>query len=201
VSRPAVFLDRDGTLNVKPPEHEYLTSPEEFSWLPGAVHGAARLARAGYVLAVASNQRGVARGLVEPGVLTAIEAFIQRGMARYECAIAAFRYCPHEESAGCNCRKPRPGLLLDLARDLDLDLSRSWMIGDSDTDVLAGQAAGCRTVLIGPARPTCTPDLIAPSLDVASSLILGDRGSGAGTEDLHPPDRRRSPPSRLKALG
>jgi D-glycero-D-manno-heptose 1,7-bisphosphate phosphatase len=183
VSRRAIFLDRDGTLNVKPPEHEYLTAPEDFAWLPGAQRGAARLAHAGYVLVVASNQRGVARGLVEPAVLRAIEALIQRGLGRFDCVIAAFRYCPHEESAGCECRKPRPGLLLDLARDLDLDLSRSWMIGDSNTDVLAGQAAGCRTVLIGPARPTCAPDLIAPSLDVASALILADRSSSAGNRD------------------
>jgi D-glycero-D-manno-heptose 1,7-bisphosphate phosphatase len=175
VSRPAVFLDRDGTLNVKPPEHEYLTAADGFSWLPGAQQGAARLARAGYVLVVASNQRGVARGIVEPSALRAVEALIQRGLERHDCAIAAFRYCPHEESADCNCRKPRPGLLLDLARDLELDLSRSWMIGDSDSDVLAGQAAGCRTVLIGTASETCKPDVIAPSLEVASALIVGER--------------------------
>jgi D-glycero-D-manno-heptose 1,7-bisphosphate phosphatase len=176
VSRPAVFLDRDGTLNVRPAEHCYLTSTDAFTWLPGAQRGAARLAKAGYVLAVASNQRGVARGLVEPSVLTAVEALIQSGLARHDCAITAFRYCPHEESAHCHCRKPKPGLLLDLARDLELDLSRSWMIGDSETDVLAGQAAGCRTVLIGSAPQTCEPDLIAPSLDVASALIVGDPG-------------------------
>jgi D-glycero-D-manno-heptose 1,7-bisphosphate phosphatase len=175
VSRPAVFLDRDGTLNVKPPEHQYLTSADAFAWLPGAQRGAARLARGGYVLVVASNQRGVARGLVEPAVLSTIEGLIQRGLERYECGVAAFRYCPHEESAGCDCRKPRPGLLLDLARDLDLDLARSWMIGDSDSDVLAGQAAGCRTVLIGGRPSTCVPDLTAPSLDAASALIVGSQ--------------------------
>lgn len=178
VSRPAVLLDRDGTLNVRPPEHRYLTSADAFAWLPGAQRGAARLATAGYVLAVASNQRGVARGLVSPAVLSAIEGLIQRELHRHDCAIEAFRYCPHEESDQCDCRKPRPGLLLDLARDLDLDLSRSWMVGDSESDVLAGQAAGCRTAFIGTAPPACHPDLIAPSLDAVSRLIVADSRNG-----------------------
>jgi D-glycero-D-manno-heptose 1,7-bisphosphate phosphatase len=177
VRRAAAFLDRDGTLNTRPPEHTYLTSVDDFAWLPGAEMGAARLANAGYVLAVTSNQRGAARGLVDTTVLRSVEAVIQRGLANYDCAIEAFRYCLHEESANCDCRKPRPGLLLDLARDLELDLGRSWMIGDSETDVLAGQAAGCRTALIGKAPATCNPDLLAPSLDAASALIVkGDRG-------------------------
>jgi D-glycero-D-manno-heptose 1,7-bisphosphate phosphatase len=172
VSRPAVFLDRDGTLNVRPPEHQYLTSAEDFAWLPGAEKGVARLAKAGYVLAVASNQRGASRGLVEPSMLNGIEALIQRGLADYDCAIEAFRYCPHELSAGCNCRKPRPGLLLDLARDLGLDLGRSWMIGDAETDVLAGRSAGCRTALIGTAPNSCEPDVVASTLEEASALIV-----------------------------
>jgi D-glycero-D-manno-heptose 1,7-bisphosphate phosphatase len=177
LSRRAVFLDRDGTLNVRPPEHAYLTSPAEFSWLPGAATGAARLSRAGYVLTVASNQRGVARGLVDPSVLRDIETLIQRDLAHHGCAMEAFRYCLDDESANCACRKPKPGMLLDLARDLDLDLSRSWMIGDSESDVLAGQAAGCRTALIGTAPDACRPDLLASSLDAISALIVCEETS------------------------
>jgi D-glycero-D-manno-heptose 1,7-bisphosphate phosphatase len=173
VSRQAIFLDRDGTLNVRPPEHDYLRSPADFYWLPGAEEGAARLAKAGYALAVASNQRGVSRGLVEPATLRAIEALIQRGLARHGCAIEAFRYCVHEKDAECECRKPKPGMLLGLAQELDLDLHRSWMVGDSESDVLAGRAAGCRTAFIGTATESCEADLIAPSLNAASALILG----------------------------
>jgi D-glycero-D-manno-heptose 1,7-bisphosphate phosphatase len=184
LTRRAIFLDRDGTLNVRPPEHEYLTSALEFTWLPGAAEGAARLATAGYALVVASNQRGIARGLVNPSVLRHIETLIQRGLSHHGCAIEAFRYCPHDESANCACRKPKPGMLLDLARELDLDLSRSWMIGDGESDVLAGQAAGCRTALIGRAANLCNPDLLGPSLDAVSALIVREQDEGQASAEV-----------------
>jgi D-glycero-D-manno-heptose 1,7-bisphosphate phosphatase len=177
--RRAVFLDRDGTLNVKPPEHEYVTSPRDFTWLAGAAAALARLAEAGYVLAVVSNQRGVARGLLTTEVLDNIEERIQHDLAPLHCAITAFRYCCHDYDAACDCRKPRPGLVTRLAADLDLDLDRSWMIGDSDSDMIAGRLAGCRTVLIG-AKPTTTaPDLTSASLAQASELICADRAQRA----------------------
>ena len=121
VSRRAAFLDRDGTLNKRPPEHRYVTSPTEFAWLEGAAKGAARLAAAGYVLAVASNQRGLSLGLVDEGVLRGLEAVIQRDLAKHSCAIAAFSYCPHDERAEAAPRndpsarsraRPRPAVLL-----------------------------------------------------------------------------------------
>jgi D-glycero-D-manno-heptose 1,7-bisphosphate phosphatase len=118
VSEPGAFLDRDGTLNVRPPEHAYVTSVTDFALAPGAANGAARLASAGYVLAVASNQRGVARGLVDTATLRELEAVIQRTLAEHGCAIQAFRYCPHDDNAGCSCRKPLPGMILRLARRL-----------------------------------------------------------------------------------
>jgi D-glycero-D-manno-heptose 1,7-bisphosphate phosphatase len=180
VRRRAAFVDRDGTINVRPRAHEYVTSEQEFRWLPGAAEGLARLARAGYLLAVVSNQRGVARGLIEPRVLTAIEERIQRGLEPYGCRIEAFRYCVHEQNEDCSCRKPKPGMILDLAKDLELDLPSSWMIGDADSDVLAGRAAGCRTVLLrgngaegfdGAGIDAGRADLVAPSLARASELI------------------------------
>ena len=171
VRRNGVFLDRDGTLNIRPAEHEYVTTEAEFVWLPGAAEGAARLARAGYVLTVVSNQRGVARGLVEPGVLRRIEDLIQAELARYGCAIAAFRYCMHGEGDACECRKPRPGMILQLAEELDLDLAQSWVIGDSPTDVGAGEAAGCRTALLAESADGAEADLVAPSLAEASHVI------------------------------
>jgi D-glycero-D-manno-heptose 1,7-bisphosphate phosphatase len=172
VSQRAAFLDRDGTLNVRPREHGYVTSVAEFAWLPGAASGAARLASAGYLLAVASNQRGVARGLVDARILAELEGLIQRTLARHGCAIEAFRYCVHDEDAECSCRKPRSGMIVRLARELDLDLARSWMIGDSESDVVAGQGAGCRTALVGTAPARCEPDLVAESLDAASEMIV-----------------------------
>jgi D-glycero-D-manno-heptose 1,7-bisphosphate phosphatase len=171
MSRPAAFLDRDGTLNRRPPEHDYVRSSAGFAWLPGAADGAAALAEAGYVLAIVSNQRGIARGLVSHTTLEEIEMIIQRELAERGCRAEVFRYCPHEHDDGCTCRKPAPGMLVELAEELGLDLARSWMIGDSEDDVLAGEAAGCRTALIG-ARPSRSrPDLVAASLLEAGKRI------------------------------
>lgn len=169
--RPAVFLDRDGTLNVNPPPHQYVTAVEDFRWLPGALDGLVYLARAGFVLAVVSNQRGVARGLVSPELLRGIERIIQHDLGVHGCAIEAFRYCPHDLSAACDCRKPRPGMLTGLAHELSLDLSKSWMVGDAPSDIQAGRAAGCRTVQIAGARIGTGADLVAGSLIEAARLI------------------------------
>ncbi len=176
VKRFAAFLDRDGVLNARPPEHDYVRSVAGFRWLAGAAEGAARLAQAGYVLAVVSNQRGVARGLVEPQTLTAIEREIQAGLGLLGSRIEAFRYCIHDLDDACDCRKPAPGMLLSLADELGLDLARSWMIGDSESDVRAGHAAGCATALVGDATQVHTidppPELVAPSLLGVSELIV-----------------------------
>lgn len=171
VRRAAVFLDRDGTINVKAPAHEYITAAEQFVWLPGAVEGLAGIAEAGYLLAVVSNQRGVARGLVSFEVLGEIEAEIQRRLRARGCQVAAFRYCPHEIEDNCCCRKPAPGMILALARELDVDLTRSWMVGDCESDVQAGAAAGCRTVRIARLGEASSADLVAGSLFEASRLI------------------------------
>lgn len=172
-----MFLDRDGTINVKPAPHEYVTSPRDFVWLPGVVPGLARLAKAGFALTVVSNQRGVARGLVAPSTLREIEARIQSDLARYDCAVEAFRYCIHDLQDGCECRKPKPGMILDLARELDLDLAQSWLIGDSEDDIKAGAVAGCRTALIGESSMEVAPDIVAGSLAEASARIAHSRTS------------------------
>jgi histidinol-phosphate phosphatase family protein len=167
-----VFLDRDGTLNVRPPEHAYVTSERDFVWLPGATEAMARLNQAGYLLAVVSNQRGVARGSVSPEVLAAIEDRIQRDLVASRCRVRTFRYCTHDEDEGCDCRKPKPGMLLAVAQEIGVDLRRSWMVGDSESDIRAGQAAGCRTALIGYPTTDLRPDLVATSLLDATDAIL-----------------------------
>jgi D-glycero-D-manno-heptose 1,7-bisphosphate phosphatase len=171
LSRPAAFLDREGTLNVRPAQHEYVTHLSGFAWLPGAREGMCRLHRAGFLLAVVSNQRGVARGLVSIATLRQIETRIQDDLVAFGCRVERFRYCFHDLADGCECRKPRPGMLLDLARELDLDLSRSWMIGDMPSDVRAGKAAGCRTAFIGSVSEELAADVVARSLDQASREI------------------------------
>jgi D-glycero-D-manno-heptose 1,7-bisphosphate phosphatase len=97
--------------------------------------------------------------------------------------------------AECTCRKPRPGMILRLARELDLDLRHSWVIGDSESDVLAGQAAGCRTALLGSVPDTCEPDLVAPSLEAASELVVREEIS------LSRPVRRQRPRTPRRGRG
>jgi D-glycero-D-manno-heptose 1,7-bisphosphate phosphatase len=185
----AVFLDRDGTLNVKPPEGDYVRSPADFQWLPGAATGAAALADAGFALCVVSNQRGVARGLVDEATLRAIELLIQETLRPLGARVEAFRYCRHELRDGCPCRKPAPGMILGLARERGLNLQRSWMIGDAHSDITAGKAAGCMTALLG--EPTesrgeaIAPDLVTRSLLDASEQIVSRPETMAAPDISH----------------
>jgi len=173
VTRRAAFLDRDGTINENPPPHEYVTRIEDFRLLPGAAQGMARLGDCGHALVVVSNQRGVARGLVSQEVLRATERVLQDALRPLGAEIAGFYYCPHELDEDCDCRKPRPGMLLEAAEELSLDLGGSWMIGDSQSDMEAGSAAGCRTVYLG--RKASVPaTLTTESLDAAATLICVD---------------------------
>ena len=180
----AAFLDRDGTLNVRPPLHEYLNRPEDFRWLPGAAEGAGRLAAAGFALFVVSNQRGLSRGITSWAAVRAIEERIQAGLEAHGARVTAFAYCPHGLDDGCRCRKPRPGLILDLAERYAIDLAASWMIGDAASDVEAGRRAGCRTGLVGGAEGDAAPDLVAPSLGTLTALIVD--GPGGGADAVHP---------------
>lgn len=174
MSRRAAFLDRDGTLNVTAHEHEYVTSVDDFVWLPGAVEALVLLTQAGYMLVVVSNQRGVGRGLVTIDALHAIEERIQRDLAEHGCAIEAFRYCFHLDEDACDCRKPKPGMITRAAQELALDLRGSWVIGDSESDARAGKAAGCRTALVGCGEATIRADVVAPSLASLSELIAAE---------------------------
>ena len=164
--RRAVFLDRDGVLNERPPKHEYLTSLQAFRWLPGAREAVGRLAAAGWVLAVVSNQRGISRGLVSQEAIEAIDGELRAA------GVAAAYYCPHGLDDGCDCRKPRPGLLLRAAADLGIEPAASWMIGDDETDVAAGRSAGCRTILLAPAGTASAADVVVPELVSAVQTVL-----------------------------
>jgi D-glycero-D-manno-heptose 1,7-bisphosphate phosphatase len=173
VNRRAAFLDRDGTINRRPPEHEYVTRTEDFALLPRAIEGMARLAGCGHTLVVVSNQRGVARGLVSEEVLEQTEGLLQDALRPHGAEVAAFYYCPHELSEDCDCRKPRPGMLLEAASNLGVDLSSSWMIGDSPADIGAGEAAGCLTAYLGD-EPGVAATVRAESLDAAANSICAD---------------------------
>lgn len=148
--RRCVFFDRDGVVNRSPGPDAYVLDWSAFHLQPAFVAAALVAKARGYSLAVASNQRSVALGLVTHagvvGLHLRLRAFLRQA---YGLDLLEIAFCPHEQADLCLCRKPKPGMLIDMARRHDLDLRASWMIGDAERDVEAGLRAGCRTILIG----------------------------------------------------
>jgi histidinol-phosphate phosphatase family protein len=147
-ARPALFLDRDGTLIE---DVGYPRDPRDVRLLPGAAAALARLAAAGFALVIVSNQSGVGRGLFGRAEAEAVHAEVLRRFAAEGVSFDGAYYCYHAPEDGCGCRKPAPGLLLRAAADLGLDTGRSFMVGDKAIDVAAGAAAGCRGIRFGAA--------------------------------------------------
>lgn len=150
--RPAVFLDRDGTINV---EKSYLIDPAEFEFIPGVPAALKRLQDAGFLLVVVTNQAGVGRGYFSLGDVGKLHDFMESLLAEEGVVLSGIYSCPHHptEAVGqylqkCRCRKGEPGMLFQAARDLGIDLSRSFMVGDKEADIQAGSAAGCRSILV-----------------------------------------------------
>ena len=143
----ALLLDRDGTLIV---DVGYPRDPARVEPLPGAID-ALRALQSRFALVIVSNQSGLARGLISAAEAAAVHARVVERFGQAGVTFAGAYYCPHAPDAGCRCRKPAPGLLLDAARDLGLDLAASTMLGDKPSDLAAGRAAGCRTLAFGPA--------------------------------------------------
>jgi len=150
--RRAVFLDRDGTLNVV---REYVGKTADVELVPNAAEGARMLAAAGYVLVVVSNQSGIARGYFTEEQADAVDERLAQLLSGLGVTIAASYRCPHlpdaplpQYAVECDCRKPSPGLILRAAAELALDPKASWAIGDRVRDIEAGAAAGCRTIAV-----------------------------------------------------
>jgi len=161
----AVFLDRDGTLIRDP---GYLKDSGAVEVLPGVRAALERLAQAGYLLVVVTNQSGIGRGYFTEEEYREVTAAFVRELA---VGLTAIYHCPHAPEENCTCRKPAPDLLFRAAAEYDIDLDRSWMIGDREWDSLAGLNAGCRAVQIGEApAPTGVP--LAPDLAAAVDVIL-----------------------------
>jgi D-glycero-D-manno-heptose 1,7-bisphosphate phosphatase len=185
----AVFLDRDGVLNEGAPDPDTgrLESPlavADVRLLPGVPAALRELAGAGYALVCVTNQPAAAKGKAPLAQLLAVHRRVLELLARENVHLDASRLCPHhpdgvvpELSGSCACRKPAPGMLLDAAAELALDLRASWMIGDTDADVRAGCRAGCKTVLIeypGSAHKRArriAPDILARDLTGAVNSL------------------------------
>ena len=183
---PAVFLDRDGTLNV---EQNYLHQIGDWKWIEGAQEAIRRFNQAGFKVVVVSNQAGIARGMFGADDVEKLHAFVSTELQAIGAWIDAFYYCPHHPEFGndrtCSCRKPAPGMLFRAADDLVIDLSRSWMIGDKLTDVEAGRAADLSTILVrtgyghSEAALSEPGQIIADNLLAACQYILGRVGKSS----------------------
>jgi len=141
-----IILDRDGTINHD--SDEYIKSPEEWKPIKGSLEAIARLTHADYRIAVATNQSGIARGLLDTRTLLAIHDTLLRALAQVGGRIDAFFFCPHAPDAGCPCRKPQPGMLLEVARRFNMPLGETTMVGDAKRDLEAAAAAGVKPVLV-----------------------------------------------------
>jgi len=195
--KKAVFLDRDGVLNryYYDAELGVFTTPfseRNFELLPGTEEAVAKINRLGFLTVVASNQPGIAKGCFDLVTLEKMDSKLRSKLKRKQAKIDAVYYCLHHPKEGrgkfkknCNCRKPKPGLLLQAAKELGLSLRKSYMIGDSITDVKAGQKAGCQTILIHKYKcDLCQfmeekgvkPDFIVESLKEAVNVISRQEG-------------------------
>ncbi|MGH3609603.1 MAG: D-glycero-alpha-D-manno-heptose-1,7-bisphosphate 7-phosphatase [Pseudonocardiaceae bacterium] len=167
-----VFLDRDGTVNVSPRPHEYVTDPADLRLLPGAGAAVARLNGAGVWVAIVTNQRALARGLMTADGLELVHARLRELLAQHGAHLDGIWVCPHQDGV-CDCRKPLPGLLLQAQAAVDgLHFARAAMVGDSDSDIAAGRAVGALTVRLDAAGEPGEADLVAPDLAAAADLLL-----------------------------
>jgi D-glycero-D-manno-heptose 1,7-bisphosphate phosphatase len=182
VSRPTVFLDKDGTLIEDLP---YNVDPGRIRLAPGARAGLRLLGEAGFRIVVVTNQSGVARGYFSEADLDAVARHLATELSAVGASLHGFYFCPHlpdginEYAVECDCRKPEPGLIHRASRELGLSLDGSWFVGDTWMDVVAGRAAGCRTIMVGPEHRTAAelpadrrPDHAVPDLLAAARIIV-----------------------------
>ena len=144
-TRAAVFLDRDGTLNE---DRGYVTAVEDFVLLPGVCEGIARLNQEGFLVIVITNQSALARGLMTEEDLSRLHEHFADLLRRAGAHVDAWYFCPHHPEAGCECRKPRPGMIQEAVRDFGLDVSRCFFVGDKESDLEAAQSAEVAGVLV-----------------------------------------------------
>lgn len=176
MSCPCVFLDRDETIIEDP---GFIDDPDHVRLKPGAADAIRRLRGAGFKVVVVTNQSGVARGLLDEEQLAAVHARLRAVLEEHDASVDAIYYCPYLDGPEAvvesyrrrsDLRKPSPGLLLQAAEDLDLDLTRSWMIGDRPSDIEAGARAGCRTIRVAGGDAPDAPGATRPCFQAGSLL-------------------------------
>lgn len=139
----AIFLDRDGVINKKAAERDFIKNVDELAYLPKVKQIVSRMKKKGYVVIIISNQSGINRGIIKMKNLEKIN-----GKLKKDLGIDGIYYCPHLPAEDCACRKPKTGLIEKAVKDFGIDIKSSWLIGDNDFDIAAGIAAGCRTIMV-----------------------------------------------------
>jgi len=165
-----VILDRDGTINHD--SDDFIKSPAEWKPIKGSLEAIGRLVQADYRVVVATNQSGIARGLFTTRTLFEIHDHLQRAVMQAGGRIDAFFFCPHADAAGCQCRKPKPGMLLEVAQRFNISLRDTYVAGDALRDVQAAAAAGARPVLVltGKGKKTHAEGNLPPGTQVFADL-------------------------------
>jgi len=179
----AVFLDRDGTINI---EKRYLWRSEDFEFLAGVPQALARLQKAGFILVIVTNQSGVARGYYTLSDVDQLHEYMKQQLISFNVTLAGIYICPHHPEGvpggaftmECSCRKGQPGMLLQAAEDLNIDLTQSYMIGDKLSDIEAGYRAGCSPMLVTSGHyseladvPDYCPDIFAGVGDAVEYIL------------------------------
>lgn len=178
--KSAVFLDRDGVINRKMPEGQYVLKSADFVFLPGVFDAIKILKSVGFLIIITTNQRCIAKKLIIESDLQLVHERMMQKIRDHGGDIDALYYCPHEITEGCTCRKPQPGMIFQAIQDykrggIELTMPDSYMIGDSDSDILAGRAAGLRTIKIGTA--SANADFTSENLNDAVQFIVANGAS------------------------
>lgn len=169
----AVFLDRDGVINKKAPEHDYIKSWADFEFVPDIIEVIKELSK-NFLVVVITNQRGIAKKMLSLHTLENIHNNMKSEIEKAGGRIDGIYFCPHDKKDNCDCRKPRPGMIIRASKELDIDIDNSFMVGDSIEDIEAGKKAGCKTIFSGNSikkKQGISPDFLAKNISDIVKII------------------------------
>ena len=166
--KKVIFLDRDGVINKKAQKADYIKRWDEFEFLPGSTEAMILLTKNAYEIYIISNQAGVAREMMTEDNLKEIDEKMRNELRKHSAGISDIYYCPHGWDEGCECRKPKPGMFFQAAREHHIDLTKAIFIGDDERDLQAGDAAGCKTILVSPEKSF---------LEIAKDIVNFDKNN------------------------
>ena len=179
IPKKILLIDRDGVINRKAPQGEYIKTWEEFKWIPETREAMKKLSEHGYTFVIISNQAGIGRGVVSEESVNEINRRMVGELRKAQIAVKGVYLCPHHWEDGCNCRKPKPGLLFEASQDLLLNLEQTFFIGDDPRDCIAAYNAGCRAIYIGDKANLNSlkrrhwPDLVVQNMKECEDYLLG----------------------------